>query len=121
MMVLSAARPDASLREFLVQRARAATLVRLAADLAAGVAGASVTIFWWRPESRLLVLSVALAFVAYGGWGIADRFRAPSAQKNGGVERVLAAICALLAIGGILAGTGIIYGVWSIALGTWIS
>jgi hypothetical protein len=121
MMVLSAARPDASLREFLVQRARESSLVRLGGDIAAGVAGASITLFWWRPESKLLLLSGAVAFVAYGAWGIADRFRTSLSLTNRFAEKALMVVCALLAVAGVLAGAGIIYGVWSLALGTWIS
>jgi hypothetical protein len=120
MMVLSATRPDASLREFLVQRARAASLARLAVDVVVGIACASVTLFWWRPESKLLLLSVALAFVTYGAWGLADRLRATSLKQRW-LLRPLDILCGLLAVLGIFAGAGVLYSVWSIALGTWIS
>src|SRR4051812_17826043 len=104
MMVLSATRPDASLREFLVQRARASSIVRLAVDVAVGIACASITLFWWRPERKLLLLSVALAFVAYGAWGLADRVRRTSSLEHRSLERALDVLCGLLAVLGIFAG-----------------
>jgi hypothetical protein len=122
MMVLSAARPDASLREFLVQRARSASLIRLVIDLVVGVTGALMTLLWWKPASPLLALSSALAFTAYGAWGIVDRFRVKATvQTNGFLHGLLDAVCALLTAAGILGGIGMLYDVWAIALGTWIS
>jgi hypothetical protein len=68
-----------------------------------------------------LPVSLALVFVAYGGWGVCDRIRTRSTLRNRFVESALTVVCALLAAAGIFAGAGVIYSVWAIALGTWIS
>jgi hypothetical protein len=121
MMVLSALRPEASLPEFLVHRARGASLRRLSVDLAAGL-GALSALLWWRPAGLLVLGSAALFFAVYGAWGITDRAR--SATVASGDKRLLLplnVICGMLAAGGVLAIAGLFFGVWSIALGTWIS
>ncbi|HEV7594927.1 MAG TPA: hypothetical protein VGO33_08010 [Gemmatimonadaceae bacterium] len=121
MMVLSALRPDASLPEFLAHRARSASVRRLAIDLALGLAGFAAALRW-RPAGSLVVLSLGAIFFAYGAWGIADRGRAIAATRESGTSRtVLDALCFLLGATGVLATAGLLYGVWAIALGTWIS
>jgi hypothetical protein len=121
MMVLSALRPDASLPEFLVHRARTASIRRLAVDALAGGA-ACAAVLWWRPTGWLVLASAGLCFFAYGAWGILDRVRSRSAVT---VETSLAglgdAICALCALLGALAAAGVLLGVWALGLGTWIS
>ena len=81
MMVLSALRPDASLPEFLVHRARSASVRRLAIDVIIGVAGFAAALNW-RPGAWLVIASLALIFFAYGGWGIADRARSIATTRD---------------------------------------
>ena len=121
MMVLSALRPEASLPEFLAHRARAASLRRLSLDLTIGL-GALSALLWWRPGGLLVLASAAVFFALYGAWGITDRARSTTATT--GDKRLLIAlnvICGMLAAGGVLAMATLFFGVWSIALGTWIS
>ena len=121
MMVLSALRPDASLPEFLAHRARSASVRRLSIDLAVGLAGLWAALHW-RPAGWLVVASLALIFFAYGGWGIADRARSIAATGDGRLARTsLDALCFLLGAAGVLATAALLYGVWALALGTWIS
>jgi hypothetical protein len=121
MMVLSALRPEASLPEFLAHRARSASVRRLAIDLAVGLAGFAA-VFRWRPVGSLVVVSLAAIFFAYGGWGIADRARSIARIRESRPSRTLLdSLCLLLGAAGVLATAGLLYGVWAIALGTWIS
>jgi hypothetical protein len=121
MMVLSALRPDAGLQEFLVHRARTASIRRLSVDaLAGGVACAAA--LWWKPTGWLVFASAALCFVSYGAWGILDRvrFRGPFTLKPS-LAGLVDATCVLFALLGALAAAGVLLGVWALGLGTWIS
>lgn len=121
MMVLSALRPEASLPEFLAHRARAASLRRLSVDLVAGL-GALSALLWWRPTGLLVLGSAALFIALYGAWGITDRARSATATTDG--RRLLIplnVLCGMLAAAGVLAMAALFFGVWAIALGTWIS
>jgi hypothetical protein len=121
MMVLSALRPDASLPEFLVHRARSASLRRLSIDLAAGLTGLSAAL-WWRPFAWLVLGSIALCFFSYGAWGLADRERSRAATQGSRLVSVsMEVLCAAMAALGVLAAAALLLGVWAIALGTWIS
>ena len=121
MMVLSALRPDASLTEFLAHRARSASIYRLSIDLAVG-SGGTWAALQYRPVAWLVLMSIALCFAAYGGWGLADRAQSiQSAQGHRLLRGSLEAVCALFGAIGVLAGAALLYGVWAIALGTWIS
>jgi len=121
MMVLSALRPDASLPEFLAHRAKSASVRRLSIDALIGLAGFAAALRW-RPGGWLVIASLALIFFAYGGWGIGDRARSVAATRAGRFSRTLLdAICVVLGAVGILATASLLYGVWAIALGTWIS
>ncbi len=121
MMVLSALRPDASLPEFLAHRAKSASVRRLSIDLAVGLAGLWAALHW-RPAGWLAVASLAVVFFAYGGWGIADRARSVAVTRDGRLSRALLdALCFLLGAVGLLATAGLLYSVWALALGTWIS
>jgi len=121
MMVLSALRPDASLPEFLLERARSASLRRLAADALAGSAGVAAAA-WWRPTGWVVLASAALCFFSYGAWGILDRARSRSVitvrPRLAGLVDATCVLCALL---GAFAAAGVLLGVWALALGTWIS
>jgi hypothetical protein len=121
MMALSALRPDASLAEFLAYRARSASLRRLAADLIVGLGGVSAAL-WWRPASWLLLSSAAICFAAFGAWGLADRARARVETSSRRVRReLLVWMCAVIVAVGALAASALLYSVWALALGTWIS
>ena len=120
MMVLYALRPEASLPEFLAHRARAASLRRLSLDVIAGL-GALSALLWWRPAGLLMLGSAALLFALYGAWGITDRARSTTAAGDKRLLIPLNVICGILAAGGVLAMAALFFGVWSIALGTWIS
>jgi hypothetical protein len=121
MMVLSALRPEASLPEFLAHRARTASVRRLSIDVFAGLAILSV-LLWAQPARLLVLASAAMVFAAYGAWGLADRARSARADRGG--RRLLVGLdvlCGLLAATGVLAVGALFFGVWAIALGTWIS
>ena len=121
MMVLSDLRPDASLPEFLVHRARSASVRRLAADALAGGAACAAAL-WWRPTGWLVLAGAALCFFSYGVWGVLDRARSRLAVTDKGlIAGFVEALCALSALLGALAAAGVLLGVWALALGTWIS
>jgi hypothetical protein len=121
MMVLSALRPDASLPEFLAYRARAASVRRLSIDLAVGVVGFAAALFW-RPTAWLIVASLAMIFFAYGSWGISDRYRSIATTRDNRRSRALLdVVCLVLVAVGVLATAALLYSVWAMALGTWIS
>lgn len=121
MMVLAAPRPDASLPEFLARRAKAASVRRLSVDVIIGLAGFAATLHW-RPSGWLVAAGLALSLFAYGGWGIADRARSNAVMRDSRLPRALLdALCILLGAVGALATASLLFGVWAIALGTWIS
>lgn len=119
-MVLSALRPDASLPEFLAHRAKSSSVRRLAIDLIAGlviVAG----VVWWRPWAWLVVASAALCVASYGGWGLADRARSAALTRYVAVRTGIEVVSALMVAVGVVSAATLLYAVWSLALGTWIS
>jgi hypothetical protein len=121
MMVVSALRPDASLPEFLAHRAKSASVRRLSTDVVIGLTGLSAALRW-RPFAWLVVASLGLCFIAYGGWGVADRARSGAVIRDNRLLRgFMDALCALLGAVGALATAALLYGVWAVALGTWIS
>lgn len=120
MMVLSALRPDASLPEFLAHRAKSASVRRLAIDLSVGLAVAAA-IRLWRPSAWLVVASAALCVASYGGWGLADRARSASAARHPAARGAIEILSALALALGVLSVAALLYAIWSIALGTWIS
>jgi hypothetical protein len=121
MMVLSALRPDAGLPEFLAHRARSASLRRLLLDIAVGLVGSGSALHW-RPTGWPVIASLAPIFLAYGGWGIADRARSiAGAREDRRARALLDGLCFLLGAAGVLATAALFYSVWAAALGTWIS
>jgi len=121
MMVLSVLRPDASLPEFLANRARSAGLRRLALDVAVGAAGFAAVVYW-RPTASLILASVALCFFAYGSWGLVDRAHSYVVRKGRRIVSSFFEILGALFVAiGIFAIAGILFGVWAAAIGTWIS
>jgi hypothetical protein len=123
MMVLSALRPDAGILEFLAHRARSASARRLAIDVVVGVV-AFYAAFRWNPSARLVIASAATVLFSYGAWGLLDRARARANLSNTrwpATAGLLEALCALCAVIGVLAGAGVLFAVWVLALGTgWI-
>jgi hypothetical protein len=121
MMVLSVLRPDAGLFEFLAQRARSASVRRLAIDAAVG-AVAFVAALRWNPAAHLVIASAATLLFAYGAWGLLDRVHSRLVNrpwpKTTGLFEALCALCAGL---GVLAAAGVLLAIWALALGTWIS
>ncbi len=112
---------DASLPDVLAARARAASDSRLVADVIGGVL-AVVALSVWRPWAWLSLAGVALAFAAFGSWGIADRELQERGDRGARWLRITLTsvrvasviIGAIAAMGALLTGLGV-------ALGTWIS
>ena len=122
-MVESPQEAEVNLLEFLSTRARSASDARLVLDVALGLVIAVIALVW-RPTGWLFVVSAALCFAAFGGWGIADRElrerRSNPADAHAtlralGIARVIASI-----VGALAAGT-LLIGLLAVALGTWIS
>ena len=65
-------RPDATLPQLLAARARHASDARLVLDAVGGLVVLAAALLWRGPAWHLLA-SIAACFVAFGGWGIADR------------------------------------------------
>ena len=83
---------------------------------------ASAAVFWWGPTASLVLGSAALCFFLYGVWGLFDRASSHAALANWTFSgKLLDLACALCAAMGVLAAGGLLFGVWAIALGTWIS
>ena len=121
MMVLSALRPEASLAEFLAHRARSASVRRLSMDIVAGVLGLGA-VWLWRPHGWLVLASIAACFSTYGAWGLADRARQdPPNPGSRLLHTSMNALCAVMAVAGVIAAATLLLSVWAIALGTWIS
>ncbi len=121
MMVLSALRPDASLSEYLTDRARSASVTRLTADALAGALAFAAAV-WWELPLRLVFASFVACLFCYGVWGLLDRVRSCVTTRNmPRVVKVLDVLCLLSAALGALAVAGVLLAVWALALGTWIS
>ena len=114
-----ALRPDASLPEYLVARARAASDGRLVLDVLGGMV-AALLISIWHPIGWLGLAGLAIALAAFGLWGIIDREmsdRAASGQVS--VVRLLVAARAAAVglgfgcvIGALFVGLGVVLGTW---------
>jgi hypothetical protein len=107
---------DASLPEFLATRARHASDARLAIDVGAGLVVASAAVLW-RGTAWVVIASAAGCFLAYGGWGIADRElgeREPTglpATKSLRAARAAAAVTgAIAAIALLISGLAVAFG-----------
>jgi hypothetical protein len=120
-MFLSARRPDASLLEFLAERARVSSSRRLAADLIAGAAILALALRW-ESGARLTVALAATSLIAYADWGLlehtASRLEARGWSRTSAALRALGGLCA---VAGVVAALGVLLAVWALALGTWIS
>ena len=120
-MVESVPRSNAEpgLRELLVARARGASDGRLVSDVIGGALIACIVLFW-RPTGWLPLLSAACCFAAFGAWGISDRVlrEQPDPARS---TRVLTIVRAAAAVVGAVAGLALLFSLWALALGTWIS
>jgi hypothetical protein len=120
-MIDFAPRTDAGLPELLAARARNASDVRLALDVAGGLLAAAVLLVW-RPPAWPVSLSAALCFAAFGAWGIAERELHDERLDAGGRDaRVLRALRSLATAVGTLAAFVLFFGALGLALGTIIS
>jgi hypothetical protein len=74
---------EETLGEFLASRARSASEVRLVGDAAFSIF-AAVTVGVWRGPLWDVRIAVALCFLAFGLWGVADRdlARRPEASRR---------------------------------------
>jgi hypothetical protein len=121
-MMNPALRPDASLSEFLVARARAASDGRLVVDVLVG-SGVALVCAVWRPLGWLSVGGVALALAAFGLWGIVDREVRERAAAAGSprVVRVLRGVRTAAGLVGFCGAVSAVFSALGLALGTWIS
>ena len=110
---------EPSLRDLLVARARHASDGRLVSDVIGGALVASIVLFW-RPTGWLPLLSAACCLAAFGAWGISDRVLREQGNP-GRWTRVLTIVRAAAAVIGAVAGLGLLFSLWGLALGTWIS
>jgi hypothetical protein len=88
---------EETLGEFLASRARSASEMRLVGDAAFSVL-AAVAVGVWRGPLWDVRIAIALCFLAFGVWGVADRDLARRAGQSGQpillprVTRIAAAI-----------------------------
>jgi hypothetical protein len=118
-MVDTLPRHEPTLTEFVVDRARRASDARLALNAGLGFSVAAAVGFW-RPPAWIAVVSLALAFGAYGCWAIADR-ELGEGLRSGWMKGALRALRAGAAVVGVLASLGFLATVLGFALGTIIS
>ena len=116
-----APRAEAGVAELLAHRARSASDARLVLDAAGGIIAAAVVVAV-RPTGWVILAAAALAFTAFGVWGIADRelserlTRAPASRH----ATLRALRGAAVALGCLAAGVAALR-ILGIFLGTWIS
>ena len=120
MFANSARRADATLPEILIERARSAPDRRLALDVGLGII-AVATLGWWRPAGWLLLTSLALGFVAFGAWGIADRELKERGSPPGALTVVLRAMRIAAIATGMAAAIVVTMHALALLLGRWIS
>jgi hypothetical protein len=92
---------EETLAQFLASRARDASQMRLAGDAAFSIF-AAVAVGFWRGPLWDVRIAIALCFVAFGLWGIADRdlARTPDAPwQEVIVPRVTRALATVLGFG----------------------
>ena len=116
-----ALRPDASLVEYLVARARAASDGRLVLDALGGLLLA-LAIVVWRPVVWPTLAGVCLALAAFGFWGIADReLRDRADAPTSFATRALGVARGAMAAIGFLSGAVALFAGLGVMLGKWIS
>lgn len=108
---------DLSLPDFLTRRAAAASKLRLAVDLAVGIA-AMVVALWLRPDWWRFLVCAGLCLASFGAWAAIGRV---SAKDSSPRIRAIATVRALLALAGFGSALAIGFLGWMILMGTWIS
>ena len=120
-MMNPALRPDASLAEFLVARARAASDGRLVLDAIGGLLLA-LAIAVWRPVAWPSLAGICLALAAFGFWGITDReLRDRSRAAPAFTTRALGVARGAVAAIGFLSAAVALFAGLGVMLGRWIS
>lgn len=118
-MIATIPQPRATLPALLAQRARHASDGRLALDVGGGLVIAAVALVL-RPPGWAPLLSAALCFVAFGGWGISDRMLSERGCHDT-IARLLRLGRGVAAVVGTCAAIALILTLFGMALGTWIS
>lgn len=114
-------RHDATLAEFLADRARHSSDIRLVADIWVGVLAAFAA-WYWEPAGWILVAAAGTALAGYGLWAVADRELA--GRRASGAAGSVQALLALRAAAATLAAAAAIVFVLrflAVALGRMIS
>ena len=120
-MMNPALRPDASLVEYLVARARAASDGRLVIDALGGLLLA-LAIVVWRPVAWTSLAAICLALAAFGFWGIMDRELRDRADGTTSLAtRALGVARGAVAAIGFLSVAVALFAGMGMMLGTWIS
>jgi len=116
---LSRSNTEPTLAEMLARRARHSSDGRLVADVIFGLAFATAAILL-RPAGWFVVVSGACCFAAFGAWGIADRILGEQTQPERWTWTLRAGRATAVVIGAV-AALALIFSLWGLALGTWIS
>jgi hypothetical protein len=111
--------PHPTLAELLSTRARRASDLRLAVDVAVGVVVAFVAGIV-QPAGWHLLLSAGVCVGAFGAWGIADRELRERGEATAGARWLRTGRWAVGLVGA-LAAMALFLGLFALALGTWIS
>ncbi|HEX5409840.1 MAG TPA: hypothetical protein VFW89_08735 [Gemmatimonadaceae bacterium] len=123
-MIETIPRSNASLPELLAQRARHASDGRLAFDVAGGIIVATIAAIL-TPPGWLQLFSAALTFASFGAWGICDRMLSerslPGAPERDARDHWLRAARLAAAALGACAAVVLLFSVFALMLGTWIS
>jgi hypothetical protein len=110
---------EPGLGEFLARRARTASESRLTLDVAVGlvavIVAAALKPDWWLPLG-----SAGSVFVAFGIWAILDRITL-SATSQPRVAVMLKPARILVAAIGIISAAALLFFLWAMSIGTWIS
>ncbi len=114
-------KPDASLAEFLHERALVTAPTRLLIDLVGGALVAAAAL-WARPPGWTVVASAGLCLSMYGVWAVAERRLQPvSTEMRAFVEFAWLATRACAALLGLASLGAFLFSLLALALGTWIS
>ncbi|HJQ12826.1 MAG TPA: hypothetical protein VJ840_17480 [Gemmatimonadaceae bacterium] len=121
MMVLSSLRPDASIVEYLEQRARAESIRRL---VTATLIAIALVVGGLRaaPFGKPVIVTLAFTYFCYGAWGLLDRALSSAGrlgwQTTATFLRMLSAAFVAL---GVLSGIGVLMAIVFTLLGDpWI-
>jgi hypothetical protein len=116
---LSSTNAEPTLPEMLASRARSSSDGRLVADVIFGSVFATAALLW-RPGAWVVFVSASCCFAAFGAWGIADRILGEQ-DKAARWTHLLRAGRATAVVTGTIAALALLFSLWGLALGTWIS